>query len=68
MTSSIKNGLAYALALAFCAAALSLSATQLTVQSAAKAPNCADLLCESGSDCGTKCFCNGPSSSCVVDE
>ena len=30
-------------------------------------PACAGLACNQPSDCGSKCFCNGPSSTCFVD-
>ena len=29
---------------------------------------CVGLGCSGGSDCGTKCFCNGPSGKCFLDE
>ena len=68
MMTQLKTSLGYVAALAFCAAAISFSGSQLTVQSEAMAPNCSGLTCNTGSDCGSKCFCNGPLESCIVDE
>jgi hypothetical protein len=31
------------------------------------APACAGLMCYDGSDCGSKCFCNRPSATCISD-
>jgi hypothetical protein len=42
---------------------------QLTAQAQdpSKDPACAGLMCYDGSDCGTKCFCNRPSATCIVN-
>jgi hypothetical protein len=38
---------------------------QLSAQ--AQEPNCSGLACSDGSDCGTKCFCNRPVGTCIVN-
>jgi hypothetical protein len=43
------------------------SAAQVTVR-ASDPPACAGLACYDGSDCGSKCFCNRPSSTCYSDQ
>lgn len=40
---------------------------QLNARAQTKDPNCAGLACTAGSDCGTKCFCNRPTGTCIVD-
>ena len=40
---------------------------QLSAQAQDKDPNCAGLACYDGSDCGTKCFCNRPVGTCIVN-
>jgi hypothetical protein len=45
-----------------------VSAGQLTARAQiASEPACAGLSCYDGSDCGSKCFCNRPSSTCYSD-
>jgi hypothetical protein len=40
---------------------------QLNAQAQDSDPNCKGLACTDGSDCGTKCFCNRPVGTCIVD-
>jgi hypothetical protein len=53
----------FALLVTFCA----ISAGQSMVKASNIPPACAGLSCYDGSDCGSKCFCNRPSSTCYDD-
>jgi hypothetical protein len=61
----MKSKLGAFLGVLVLAGSLGLSVTALTTS--AEAANCEGLGCNTGSDCGTKCFCNGPSGSCILD-
>lgn len=61
----MKSKLGAFLGVLVLAGSLGLSVTALTTS--VEAANCDGLACNSGSDCGTKCFCNTPSFTCYVD-
>ena len=63
LTKRMTEVFAVALLLVGCA----VSADQLMTKVQANEPACAGLMCYDGSDCGSKCFCNRPSSTCISD-
>lgn len=65
LTKRLTELLAVVLLLTACV----ISAGQLTAraQVGGETPACAGLSCYDGSDCGSKCFCNRPSSTCYDD-
>lgn len=65
LTKRLTEVFAVALLLTACV----VSAGQLTTTARASEapPACAGLTCWDASDCGSKCFCNRPSSTCYSD-
>jgi hypothetical protein len=64
LTKRLTELLAVVLLLTACV----ISAGQLTARAQIGGESaCAGLSCTDGSDCGSKCFCNRPSSTCFDD-
>lgn len=61
----MKNKIINSLILFVFGLCVTFSVGQLTAS--ANVPACEGLACTKPSDCGSKCFCNGPSSACYLD-